>query len=553
MPEAPPDGVTYGRLNGTTWTGVLPLTGGTVAGPLNYTATGGTTMRDARDRAAEVVNVKDFGAKGDGVTDDTAAVTAAAAAVAANGGGVLYFPAGRYLMSGAVYLASNTTARGDGPASIMLGSANWVFNGNFPNGQYCFLTNVNAAGSYASSTLTDHDIVVEDLQFDYGAFGPVHTPDGSTHQVRFVYASNVTVRNCTFQVRGQGDAVAMLGTYNSMITDCTAYGFSNCAWDHWNSPTKGRVISCYAETTTSAQMVNWNPDGGVTWVAQDFLMSNCEFHATSGSAVPLQLEPLQLGPGSTPGVVSDVLVTGCLFRNACIVTRGATSNVVISGNIFASPQGGGGVIAIYPQFGGNPANVAIIGNVIVNPTTTPGNEGVINVQTSSAVIAGNAILGTTFTDYSLYTVGYAPVVSGNYFGSPGVNSSASKIQNHPVNGLTLDAGITFGAAGLASAETDLSLGVILFDGGAGNQMGLSASWPGSGNSHLQFVTGINSDHTHMINGSTRFVITPAGFGFNGAAAVAQPTVTGSRGGNAALASLISALAAYGLITDSSTA
>jgi hypothetical protein len=42
-------------------------------------------------------------------------------------------------------------------------------------------------------------------------------------------------------------------------------------------------------------------------------------------------------------------------------------------------------------------------------------------------------------------------------------------------------------------------------------------------------------------------------GFYGAGAVARPTVTGSRGGNAALASLLTALAGQGLITDSSSA
>jgi hypothetical protein len=42
-------------------------------------------------------------------------------------------------------------------------------------------------------------------------------------------------------------------------------------------------------------------------------------------------------------------------------------------------------------------------------------------------------------------------------------------------------------------------------------------------------------------------------GFNGTAPAAKPTVTGSRGGNAALASLLTALAGLGLITDSSTA
>jgi hypothetical protein len=43
-----------------------------------------------------------------------------------------------------------------------------------------------------------------------------------------------------------------------------------------------------------------------------------------------------------------------------------------------------------------------------------------------------------------------------------------------------------------------------------------------------------------------------GAGFNGAAPAAKPTVSGSRGGNEALASLLSALAGMGLITDSTT-
>jgi hypothetical protein len=42
-------------------------------------------------------------------------------------------------------------------------------------------------------------------------------------------------------------------------------------------------------------------------------------------------------------------------------------------------------------------------------------------------------------------------------------------------------------------------------------------------------------------------------GFYGGAGTLRPIVAGSRGGNGALASLLSALAGLGLITDSSTA
>ena len=62
--------------------------------PKVYTpkATGTLVQRDIRDRLAEVVNVKDYGAIGDAVTDDTAAWNAFTTVQ----GGVKYIPKGQY-------------------------------------------------------------------------------------------------------------------------------------------------------------------------------------------------------------------------------------------------------------------------------------------------------------------------------------------------------------------------------------------------------------------------------------------------------------------------
>lgn len=54
-------------------------------------------------------------------------------------------------------------------------------------------------------------------------------------------------------------------------------------------------------------------------------------------------------------------------------------------------------------------------------------------------------------------------------------------------------------------------------------------------------------------GSERLTASNTGVGFNAAAPIAKPTITGSRGGNAALAALLTQLSNYGLITDATTA
>jgi len=61
----------------------------------------GAVNRTASDKLREFVSVKDFGAVGDGVTEDTAAIQAAINSLPENGGAV-YMPAGKYLLQSSV-------------------------------------------------------------------------------------------------------------------------------------------------------------------------------------------------------------------------------------------------------------------------------------------------------------------------------------------------------------------------------------------------------------------------------------------------------------------
>jgi hypothetical protein len=73
----------------------------------------GSVPTNVEVKLSEYVSVKDFGAVGDGVADDTAAIQAAFASIGGFGGRI-YLPAGRYKISAQLNVPANTTVYGDG-------------------------------------------------------------------------------------------------------------------------------------------------------------------------------------------------------------------------------------------------------------------------------------------------------------------------------------------------------------------------------------------------------------------------------------------------------
>lgn len=95
--------------------------GGTASSPdvsaATVLAAGSTTARALSAWTSDWANVRAFGARGDGVTDDTASIQAAIASLTPANGGIVFFPAGVYLISGALVIpaaATGYTLRGCG-------------------------------------------------------------------------------------------------------------------------------------------------------------------------------------------------------------------------------------------------------------------------------------------------------------------------------------------------------------------------------------------------------------------------------------------------------
>jgi len=76
----------------------MPMTKPTSEQVTFLAAGAGASQRTALDKLRDTVSVKDFGAVGDGVADDTAAFVAAAAQIQAQGGGTFLIPPGTYKM-----------------------------------------------------------------------------------------------------------------------------------------------------------------------------------------------------------------------------------------------------------------------------------------------------------------------------------------------------------------------------------------------------------------------------------------------------------------------
>ncbi len=87
----------------------------------------GATARTAQAKMRDIVCVKDFGAVGDGVTDDSAAFAAARAAAS---GKRIYAPAGTYKISQALTGSTDFILEGDGPSTII------DFSGTVTGGSY---------------------------------------------------------------------------------------------------------------------------------------------------------------------------------------------------------------------------------------------------------------------------------------------------------------------------------------------------------------------------------------------------------------------------------
>ena len=159
-----------------------------------------------------MANVRDFGAKGDGLASDSAGIQAAIDWLDANGGGDLLIPRGAnygdYWIRDAVKLRSNIRIIGSGMPILRkkVGDPAYAIFAGLSSGKRGY-------GSGASN--------IEAFGIEFrGTFGTATTPERSACAFALHHAENVLVRNCNFiEMQITGHVFDLSGCRNITIRD----------------------------------------------------------------------------------------------------------------------------------------------------------------------------------------------------------------------------------------------------------------------------------------------------------------------------------------------
>jgi hypothetical protein len=144
----------------------MPLTKATSNVIAPITATGSTTARTLDNRFSDVINVKDFGAVGNGISNDTAAIQAAINFANSSAKKFILIPSGTYKVNSQLETYSNVTISGDSVGTTTLDFSSQT-SGHFINttpqvGATLLLsTNVTRYGTSIGTT-TPHGAAVGD-------------------------------------------------------------------------------------------------------------------------------------------------------------------------------------------------------------------------------------------------------------------------------------------------------------------------------------------------------------------------------------------------------
>jgi len=370
----------------------------------------GAVTRTAQAKMRDVVSVKDFGAVGDGVADDTVAIQAAMAA--ANGKG-LYFPAGTYLTTSITFSSlSNMLIFGDGfPSVITVGSAidAWLFDNT------CSNINIDGLTFVGASVATEGKSALR-----------IRAPRSS---VKNCYIRNFN-NGVLIQDENANDCSIVGNTFKDLIGATSGNGYGTYTIGQRTIISNNQFINVARH---DVYLSGSTPQGAQYCVVEGNTSISCGFESIGTNAA------------STHGPVKGCVINGNTIKSAVYQGIGlgnnTTDNIVTNNYIEAAGQFGisveGGVTA-----GTYPARNVVCGNNVIDC----GTQQIRSINASNNIFVGNTTSAVSVTPVSNRGINVDST------GVPSTYPSGNIVGNNTYNNLAggvymgSNAGVYFGIA-----------------------------------------------------------------------------------------------------------
>lgn len=400
---------TYDNITGNASGIISSLAASSGSSLIGYTQGGaGAVATTVQAKLRQTVSVKDFGAVGDGTTNDTAAFAAATAYINANGGGHLIIPEGTYSITTEsdpmLFTTGNVTIEGQGNSLIVARA----FNGT---SDLQAMLKFQYYGTGTPPTFTQTPTILENVQIlnvNYNGNKTNKTTSGDREYAHFVnlkWLRKFVVSGCN-AYNMSGDGIYTKGCSQGVISNNIMKDGGRMAV----AMVGGEQINCSDNVLTNTNSsnqgflvgkdgflggVDLEPDGGAT---QNYV--NIENVVVSNNVIH----------NTIYGVIFYPLAGAAPYDADLVLCRG----LVISGNDIIHRDDSSAAIFVRPTQNQNGSQgVSITGNTVVTDYQALSVYGMENVS-----IAGNMFRG----GFTGATTAFASIVfsrniscSGNTF------------------------------------------------------------------------------------------------------------------------------------------
>lgn len=393
----------------------------------------GSIPRTITQKLSEHVSVLDFGAKGDGATDDTAAIGSAIVfltTVSARGGGRLYFPAGTYLCT------PPTTAN-----ILPIGSNVWIHGDGIG---VSIIKVADSAGSYDAVFGPKYgvlqNVTISHITIDQNSTGnPVISTSEINSHPRFLISSAAGSSSLTLDHVEVTEIQSINTVYshapNTIITNCRFTGIGGGTFYHDHSTlymaTEGAVVANNFFASSG-----YDSPGATTAIE-----THGGRHMISGNQIyKMEIGMNITGIADTDSEAITIIgnsIYGCYYgiflwsqAYSAHTTGFGLAGLDISGNAIrvrqtqwtVNPGGGSGM-------SGNPVGIGIIptADMPLSDVSITGNEITFDLETSAGAPAAQGGFGIGYWD------------SLNAISVFGLKISGNLIENSPITGVRFSA------------------------------------------------------------------------------------------------------------------